>query len=182
MPPLRVPRILLPVRMRIHWGMGRFWAIFFASVRFVRKASCGATAAGGRAGETARATASAFSRDACVQRFDVASGPPIRGVGGETRRPAALVGASRARLRGPPHVAAIGSRRAQERGICPTTDVVCVRRSHALAAGERARRAGAGGARFAKAVAGPPRARRAAFRCKPARGAIDSARPARVSV
>ena len=30
-------RILLPVRMRIHWGMGRFWAIFFASVRFVRK-------------------------------------------------------------------------------------------------------------------------------------------------
>ncbi len=29
-------RILLPVRMRIHWGMGRFWAIFFASVRFVR--------------------------------------------------------------------------------------------------------------------------------------------------
>ena len=33
-------RILLPVRMRIHWGMGRFWAIFFASVRFVRKVLC----------------------------------------------------------------------------------------------------------------------------------------------
>ena len=30
-------RILLPVRMRIHCGMGRFWAIFLASVRFVRK-------------------------------------------------------------------------------------------------------------------------------------------------
>ena len=33
-------RILLPVRMRIHWGMGRFWAIFFASVRFVRNVLC----------------------------------------------------------------------------------------------------------------------------------------------
>ena len=42
-------RILLPVRMRIHWGMGRFWAIFFASVRLVRNVlweGCG----GGRGG------------------------------------------------------------------------------------------------------------------------------------
>ena len=41
-------RILLPVRMRIHWGMGRFWAIFFASVRFVRKVLC--DGCGGRGG------------------------------------------------------------------------------------------------------------------------------------
>ena len=42
-------RILLPVRMRIHWGMGRFWAIFFASVRFVRKVLCDGCG-GGRGG------------------------------------------------------------------------------------------------------------------------------------
>ena len=41
-------RILLPVRMRIHWGMGRFWAIFFASVRFVRKVLCDGCGGGGR--------------------------------------------------------------------------------------------------------------------------------------
>ena len=41
-------RILLPVRMRIHWGMGRFWAIFFASVRFVRNVLC--DGCGGRGG------------------------------------------------------------------------------------------------------------------------------------
>ena len=58
-------RILLPVRMRIHWGMGRFWAIFFASVRFVRNVLC--DGCGGREGEGAVAGAS-LSRDACVQR------------------------------------------------------------------------------------------------------------------
>ena len=41
-------RILLPVRMRIHWGMGRFWAIFLASVRFVRKVLCDGCGGGGR--------------------------------------------------------------------------------------------------------------------------------------
>ena len=41
-------RILLPVRMRIHWGMGRFWAIFFASVRFVRKVLCDGCGGRGR--------------------------------------------------------------------------------------------------------------------------------------
>ena len=40
-------RILLPVRMRIHWGMGRFWAIFFASVRFVRNVLCDGCGGGG---------------------------------------------------------------------------------------------------------------------------------------
>ena len=30
-------RILFPVRMRIHWGMGRFCFSFFARVFFVRK-------------------------------------------------------------------------------------------------------------------------------------------------
>ena len=57
-------RILLPVRMRIHWGMGRFWAIFFASVRFVRKVlwdGCG----GGKAGERF-ARGVACSREFCV--------------------------------------------------------------------------------------------------------------------
>ena len=84
-------RILLPVRMRIHWGMGRFWAIFFASVRFVRKVLC--DGCGGNEGE-ARSRGAALSRDACAA-FDVAlAGPPIRGVRSETR-PAALLGVGR---------------------------------------------------------------------------------------
>ena len=58
-------RILLPVRMRIHWGMGRFWAIFFASVRFVRKVLCDGCG-GARRERFARGVA--FSRGACVQR------------------------------------------------------------------------------------------------------------------
>ena len=57
-------RILLPVRMRIHWGMGRFWAIFFASVRFVRKVLCDGCG-GGAAGER-------FARGvACSREFGV---------------------------------------------------------------------------------------------------------------
>ena len=75
-------RILLPVRMRIHWGMGRFWAIFFASVRFVRNVlweGCG----GGRGVSGLRGAWRSLGARVC-------SVPPIRGGGGETRRPAAL--------------------------------------------------------------------------------------------
>ena len=62
-------RILLPVRMRIHWGMGRFWAIFFASVRFVRKVLCdgcgGDEGEGrGRAGYLSGRVCAAFRRSA----------------------------------------------------------------------------------------------------------------------
>ena len=84
-------RILLPVRMRIHWGMGRFWAIFFASVRFVRKVLCDGCGGArrvrrrGRAGYLSGRVCAAFDR-LCV----ALAGPSIRGVGGETRRPAAL--------------------------------------------------------------------------------------------
>ena len=58
-------RILLPVRMRIHWGMGRFWAIFFASVRFVRKVLCDGCG-GGREGERLRGVWRALGSLVCV--------------------------------------------------------------------------------------------------------------------
>lgn len=80
-------RILLPVRMRIHWGMGRFWAIFFASVRFVRKVLC--DGCGGARRERFARGVGVLSGRVCAA-FDVAlAGAPIRGGGGETRRPAA---------------------------------------------------------------------------------------------
>ena len=75
-------RILLPVRMRIHWGMGRFWAIFFASVRFVRNVLCDGCG-GARRVSVLREALRALATCVC-------SVPPIRGGGGETRRPAAL--------------------------------------------------------------------------------------------
>ena len=91
-------RILLPVRMRIHWGMGRFWAIFFASVRFVRKVLC--DGCGGARRERFARGVGVLSGRVCAA-FDVAlAGAPIRGGGGETRRPAALLGVGRSA--GPP--------------------------------------------------------------------------------
>ena len=84
-------RILLPVRMRIHWGVGRFWAIFFASVRFVRKVLCDGC---GGARRVRRGRGAAFSRGACVQR----SADPRWG-----RRDATTGGAFwRRSVRGPP--------------------------------------------------------------------------------
>ena len=50
--------------MRIHWGMGRFWAIFFASVRLVRNVlweGCGG-------GARVRGVVASLSRGACVRR------------------------------------------------------------------------------------------------------------------
>ena len=90
-------RILLPVRMRIHWGMGRFWAIFFASVRFVRNVlweGCG----GGR-GVSGCAGRGVLSGRVCVafrrsavgaarrdrRRFLAPAGPPHRSA--RSRRP-----------------------------------------------------------------------------------------------
>ena len=66
-------RILLPVRMRIHWGMGRFWAIFLASVRFVRKVLCDGCGGARRV----RVAVASLSRGACVQRVR----PALCGVG-----------------------------------------------------------------------------------------------------
>ena len=98
-------RILLPVRMRIHWGMGRFWAIFFASVRFVRNVLCDGCGGGGARVRGAVAGA-ALSRGACVQR----SADPRWG-----RRDATTGGAFLASV-GPP-VRSAHSRRPQESGM-----------------------------------------------------------------
>ena len=81
-------RILLPVRMRIHWGMGRFWAIFFASVRFVRNVLCdgcggerrvrrrGRGALSGRVCAAFRRSAVGAARRDDRRRFLAAVGPP----------------------------------------------------------------------------------------------------------
>ena len=85
-------RILLPVRMRIHWGMGRFWAIFFASVRFVRNVLCdgcvgargegrGRVALSGRVWAAFRRSAVGAARRDDRRRFLASvgsAGPPLR--------------------------------------------------------------------------------------------------------
>ena len=83
-------RILLPVRMRIHWGMGRFWAIFLASVRFVRKVlwdGCG----GARRVSGLRGAWRALGSLVCVATRRRASRAALFGVG-RVRRPAAPLG------------------------------------------------------------------------------------------
>ena len=73
-------RILLPVRMRIHWGMGRFWAIFFASVRFVRKVLCDGCGGEGAAGERF-ARGVAFSLELCCVLRAAQADVSLGGVG-----------------------------------------------------------------------------------------------------
>ena len=129
--------------MRIHWGMGRFWAIFFASVRLVRNVLC--DGCGGARGE---------GRGRVALSGRVCSVPPVRGGGGETRRPAALFW----RRSGPPLHRSARSRRAQESGIL-RDDAAVVYLAVCPGTGIRAGR-GPRAAAFAKQELRPARARR----------------------
>ena len=154
-------RILLPVRMRIHWGMGRFWAIFFASVRFVRNVLCDGCG-GARRVSVLREALRALATCVC-------SVPPIRGGGGETRRPAALFGVGQSA--GPPLRSAAAP--ARVRDFCATTQQFVCGSRWAPELLARKPRAAPQPLQKHGAEAGP-RSLTAAFRCKPACEAIDS--------
>ena len=110
-------RSLLPVRMRIHWGMGRFWAIFFASVRFVRKVLCDGCEGARRVRRRGRRGAWASLGIVCV--FLLRALTVVRG-GRRGRRPELAFQASV----GPPVRRAL-LRRAQERGFVHQRLCVC---------------------------------------------------------
>ncbi len=135
-------RILLPVRMRIHWGMGRFWAIFFASVRFVRKVLW--DGCGGREGETTRSPRGVgFSWNCvcCVFVESVDRGP------GRSQRASTGIGLSGVgRVRRSAAPLGPGARTSQE--LCDEAAVRVSVRPVALAC---ARRAGGRAAAAAKA-------------------------------